>query len=44
MFFLDTGQIREIPEDEVQKKATAGSEIHTYFLEDAARYPAIRLQ
>jgi len=37
-----TGQARELPEDEVQKKAAAGSEIHTYFLEDAARYPAIR--
>ncbi len=37
-----TGQAREIPEDEVREKAKAGSKIHTYFLEDAARYPAIR--
>lgn len=37
-----SGQAREIPEDEVKEKADAGSEIHTYFLEDAARYPAIR--
>jgi uncharacterized pyridoxamine 5'-phosphate oxidase family protein len=37
-----TGQVREIPKDEVKKKADAGDEIHQYFLEDAARYPAIR--
>lgn len=37
-----TGEAREIPEDEVKKKAAAGSRIHRYFLEDAARYPAIR--
>lgn len=37
-----TGQAREISEDEVREKANAGSEIHEYFLEDAARYPAIR--
>lgn len=37
-----TGDVREILEEEVRKKAEAGSEIHTYFLEDGARYPAIR--
>jgi len=36
MFFLDTGQTMEIPEGAVQKKAAAGSETHTYFLENAA--------
>ncbi|XPV77555.1 MAG: 4Fe-4S binding protein [Desulfovibrio sp.] len=43
-FFLRiTGEAREVPEDEVQKKAAAGSEPHQYALEDAARYPAMRL-
>lgn len=37
-----TGQTREIPGNEVKQKAAEGSEIHKYFLEDAARYPAIR--
>jgi uncharacterized pyridoxamine 5'-phosphate oxidase family protein/Pyruvate/2-oxoacid:ferredoxin oxidoreductase delta subunit len=37
-----SGRACEVPEDEVKKKAAAGSEIHQYFLEDAARYPAIR--
>jgi ferredoxin len=37
-----TGEAREIPEDEVKEKADSGSEVHKYFLEDAARYPAIR--
>ena len=37
-----SGRAREIPEDEVRKKADDGSEIHKYFLEDATRYPAIR--
>lgn len=37
-----TGQAREITQGEVRKKAEAGNEIHKYFLEDAARYPAIR--
>jgi len=37
-----TGQAREIPQEEVKEKAAAGDEIHQYFLEDAARYPAIR--
>ena len=37
-----SGRAREIPADEVRQKADAGSEIHKYFLEDAARYPAIR--
>lgn len=37
-----TGETREIHEDEVRKRADAGSEIHRYFLEDGARYPAIR--
>ena len=37
-----TGEAREIPEDEVKEKAAAGSEVHKYFLEDAARYPAMK--
>ena len=37
-----TGQAREIPGDEVREKADQGSKVHQYFLEDAARYPAIR--
>ena len=37
-----TGEAREISEDEVKEKANAGSEVHKYFLEDAARYPATR--
>ncbi|HKI48807.1 MAG TPA: 4Fe-4S binding protein [Desulfobacteria bacterium] len=37
-----TGEAREIFEDEVKEKADSGSEVHKYFLEDAARYPAIR--
>jgi ferredoxin len=38
-----TGETREIPEEEVKEKVAAGSEIHKYFLEDAARYPAMKL-
>jgi uncharacterized pyridoxamine 5'-phosphate oxidase family protein/Pyruvate/2-oxoacid:ferredoxin oxidoreductase delta subunit len=37
-----TGEAREIPEEEIKEKAAAGSEIHKYFLEDAARYPAMK--
>jgi ferredoxin len=38
-----TGEAREIPESEVKEKAAAGSEVHKYFLEDAARYPSEKL-
>ena len=38
-----TGEAREIPESEIIEKAAAGSEVHKYFLEDAARYPAEKL-
>lgn len=38
-----TGEAREISEDEVKTKVEAGSEVHKYFLEDAARYPAMKL-
>ena len=38
-----TGEAREVPEDEVKEKANAGSQVHNYFLEDAARYPAMKL-
>ena len=38
-----TGEAREISESEVKEKAAAGSEVHKYFLEDAARYPAEKL-
>jgi ferredoxin len=37
-----TGEAREIHEGEVKEKADFGSEVHKYFLEDSARYPAIR--
>lgn len=37
-----SGQAHEMPENEVREKAAAGSETHQFFLEDAARYPAIR--
>lgn len=43
-FFLRlTGEAREVPVDEVKAKAEAGSEPHQYALEDAARYPAMKL-
>ncbi|WP_272701224.1 4Fe-4S binding protein [Desulfovibrio sp. Fe33] len=43
-FFLRlTGEAREIQEDEMRRKAEDGSEPHRYALEDAERYPAIRL-
>ena len=38
-----TGEAREIPEDELKEKAEAGSEVHGYFLEEADRYPAMKL-
>jgi uncharacterized pyridoxamine 5'-phosphate oxidase family protein/Pyruvate/2-oxoacid:ferredoxin oxidoreductase delta subunit len=38
-----TGEAREVPAEEVKAKAEAGSEIHRYALEDAERYPAMRL-
>lgn len=38
-----TGEAREVPQDEVRRKAAAGSTAHTYALEDGARYPAMRL-
>lgn len=37
-----SGQAREMTEEEVRQKAEAGSGTHRFFLEDAARYPAIR--
>ena len=37
-----TGEAREISAAEVKQKADAGDAVHQYFLEDAARYPAIR--
>ena len=43
-FFLRiTGEAREVSEREVMQKAEAGSEIHRYALEDAERYPAMKL-
>ncbi|GAU07457.1 4Fe-4S binding protein [Desulfoplanes formicivorans] len=43
-FFLRlTGEAREVTDEEVRKKAQAGSEPHQYALEDAERYPAMRL-
>ncbi len=43
-FFLRiTGEAREVSTDEVKEKAATGSEAHQYALEDAARYPAMKL-
>lgn len=43
-FFLRiTGEAREIASDEIQEKAAAGSQMHQYTLEEAARYPAMKL-
>ena len=43
-FFLRiTGEAREIPDEEIQQKAAAGSTTHQYALEDAERYPAMKL-
>jgi len=43
-FFLRiTGEAREVSDDEVKKKAAADSKVHRYALEEAARYPAMRL-
>ncbi|MBG0791219.1 MAG: 4Fe-4S binding protein [Desulfovibrionaceae bacterium] len=43
-FFLRlTGEVREVPEEEVRARAEAGSEPHRYALEDAARYPSMKL-
>jgi len=38
-----TGEAREVTAEEVRQKAEAGSEPHQYALEDAARYPAMKL-
>jgi uncharacterized pyridoxamine 5'-phosphate oxidase family protein/Pyruvate/2-oxoacid:ferredoxin oxidoreductase delta subunit len=38
-----TGEAREVSEEEVRTKAEAGSAVHQYFLEDAERYPAMKL-
>ena len=42
-FIRITGEAREVPGFEVKQKAEAGSRIHSYALEDAERYPAMRL-
>lgn len=42
-FMRITGEAREVPTEEVKEKAKAGSEVHQYALEDAARYPAMKL-
>ena len=38
-----TGEAREVSDEEVRKKARAGSEPHQYALEEAERYPSMRL-
>lgn len=38
-----TGEAREVPAEELRRKAEAGDPIHRYVQEDAERYPAIRL-
>ncbi len=43
-FFLRiTGETREVTGDEIKKKAMEGSKIHPYTLEEAERYPAMKL-
>jgi ferredoxin len=42
-FIRITGETREVSNDEINKKATTGSRIHRYVLEEAARYPAMTL-
>lgn len=43
-FFLRiTGEAREVSSSDVTEKATSGSKIHMYALEDIARYPAMTL-
>jgi uncharacterized pyridoxamine 5'-phosphate oxidase family protein/Pyruvate/2-oxoacid:ferredoxin oxidoreductase delta subunit len=43
-FFLRiTGEAREVPDHEVKEKAAVDSEIHQYALEEAERYPAMKL-
>lgn len=43
-FFLRiTGEAREVTDAEIKEKAAAGSEVHQYAQEDAARYPAMKL-
>lgn len=38
-----TGEAREVPQEEIEEKARAGNEVHQYALEDASRYPAMKL-
>jgi uncharacterized pyridoxamine 5'-phosphate oxidase family protein/Pyruvate/2-oxoacid:ferredoxin oxidoreductase delta subunit len=38
-----TGEAREVSQKEIEEKARAGSEVHQYALEDASRYPAMKL-
>ncbi len=43
-FFLRiTGETREVSDGEIREKTEAGSEIHRYALEEAERYPAMKL-
>ena len=43
-FFLRiSGEAREVAGDEIREKAAAGSELHRYTQEEAARYPAMKL-
>lgn len=42
-FVRVTGETCEIPNTELKKQAAAGSEIHEYAIEEAARYPAMKL-
>jgi uncharacterized pyridoxamine 5'-phosphate oxidase family protein/NAD-dependent dihydropyrimidine dehydrogenase PreA subunit len=42
-FIRISGEAREVSDAEVKEKAAAGSAIHQYAEEDAARYPAMKL-
>ncbi len=42
-FIRITGEACEVSSDEIKEKAAEGSEVHRYALEDAARYPALKL-
>ena len=33
-----TGEVREVPQKEIEEKANAGSQVHQYALEDQSRY------
>jgi uncharacterized pyridoxamine 5'-phosphate oxidase family protein len=38
-----TGEVREVPQKEIEEKAKAGNQVHQYALEDQSRYPSMKL-